>query len=88
MTTPIQDLIEMITKVENDVLDKNILLSVLKFMYLQKEKEIIINSFNQGFREGESETIVADTKKDVAEYDDAINYYNYTFSKLNENEIS
>jgi hypothetical protein len=83
MKTPIQDLMEMITKVENDALDKNMLLSVLKFMYLPKEKESIINSFNQGFRDGESETMVADTKKDVAEYDDAINYYNSTFSDSN-----
>lgn len=84
MKTPIQDLMEMITKVETDALDKNMLLSVLKFMYLLKEKESIINSFNQGFREGETETMVADTKKDVAEYDDAINYYNSTFGDNHE----
>lgn len=46
---------------------------------IEKEKEQITNAFNQGFREGESETMVADTKKDVSEYDDAVNYYKSTF---------
>ena len=48
---------------------------------LEKEKQQIIDSFNQGFREGETETMVVDTQKDVAEYDDAINYYNETYKK-------
>lgn len=47
-------------------------------------KNQIINSFNQGFREGETETMVADIKKDVSKYDDAINYYNSTFGDSNE----
>lgn len=46
---------------------------------LEKEKQQIIDAFNQGFREGETETMVADTQKDVSEYDDAINYYNETY---------
>jgi len=42
MKTVVQDLMEMISKVETDSVDKNMLLSVLKFMYLPKEKEQII----------------------------------------------
>lgn len=48
---------------------------------VEQEKQQIIDSFNQGFREGETETMVVDTQKDVAEYDDAINYYNETYKK-------
>lgn len=48
---------------------------------LEKEKQQIIDAFNQGFREGETETMIVDTQKDVAEYDDAINYYNETYKK-------
>jgi len=35
---------------------------------LELEKKQIINAFNQGFREGESETMVA-SKKDVSDFD-------------------
>ena len=46
--------------------------------YLNEEKRMILKAFNQGFREGESETMVA-SKKDVSEFDDAINYYKETY---------
>lgn len=45
---------------------------------LEKEKQQIIDSFNQGYREGETETMTA-SKEDVANFDDAKNYYNETF---------
>ena len=50
--TTIQDLMNTIEKVENDALDKNMLLSVLKFMYLPKEKEQIIDAYNEGWQYG------------------------------------
>ena len=53
----------------------------VKIKAKEMEKQQIIDAFNQGFREGETETMVADTQKDVAEYDDAINYYNETYKK-------
>ncbi len=48
--------------------------------FLNYEKRMVINAFNQGFREGESETMVA-SKKDVSEFDDAINYYTQTYTQ-------
>lgn len=45
---------------------------------LQTEKQQIIDSFNQGFREWESETMTS-SKEDVSNFDDAINYYKKTF---------
>lgn len=48
--------------------------------FLNYEKRMVINAFNQGFREGESETMVA-SKKDVSEFDDAINYYKETYTQ-------
>lgn len=49
--------------------------------YMNAEKRMIIAAFNQGFREGESETMVA-SKKDVSEFDDAINYYTQTYTQV------
>ena len=45
---------------------------------MDDEKQQIIDSFNQGYREGEIETITS-SKEDVANFDDAKNYYNKTF---------
>jgi len=56
------------------------------FEVLERVKPIfeqqIIDAFNEGYRNGEQETMVA-SKKDVSEYDDAINYFNdnYTTNK-------
>jgi len=46
--------------------------------YLEAEKQQFVDAFNQGFREGESETMTA-SKEDISKFDDAINYYNETF---------
>jgi hypothetical protein len=80
MKTPLEQLIEYIeeftlkTKITDGIWSKAKSL-------LETEKIVIINAFNQGYREGETEMMVADTKKDVSEYDDAINYFNHNFNK-------
>jgi len=70
MKTPIQDLIGIITKVDNDSLDKNMILSILKFSYLPKEKQHIIDAVKSGLWE-------VDTPNDLEEY--CQNYYDSNF---------
>jgi len=64
---------------------KEAMLSVIKDIdaqMLAKERQYIIDSFNQGYREGEIDGV--DEGKvlplDVSEYDNATNYFNQTFN--------
>ena len=44
--TAVQELMQMINKVEGEALDKKMLLSVLKFVYLKMEKQQIEDAAN------------------------------------------
>lgn len=51
---------------------------------LEKEREAIMNAYNQGFRDGEIETY-DEYSRDVSEFEDANRYFNETFkTKTNE----
>ena len=52
----------------------NILLELLP-----KERQDIIDGYNQGYRDGENNTEI-NTTKDVSEFDDANNYFIQTFT--------
>lgn len=45
-------------------------------------KKIILDAYNAGYRDGESETMVYG-KNDVSEYEDALNYYKQNIDKNN-----
>lgn len=45
---------------------------------LHLEEQQITESFNQGYRNGELETLVA-SSEDISKFDDAINYYHETY---------
>ena len=50
--------------------------------FIEAEKEQIKDAFNQGYREGMSDSesgVVMKGKEDVAIFDDAKNYYSQTF---------
>jgi hypothetical protein len=50
---------------------------------LQMEKQQIVDSFNQGYREGFLDAqSVTENEKDVAEYQDAKDYYDRAYGKL------
>jgi hypothetical protein len=76
--TTIQDLMNTIEKVDNDALDKNMLLSVLKFMYLPKEKEEITKSFIAGYNSRSNEDMIGGTGNEENDY------YNSIFNRSNE----
>jgi hypothetical protein len=76
--TTIQDLMNTIEKVDNDALDKNMLLSVLKFMYLPKEKEEITKSFIAGYNSRSNEDMIGGTGNEENDY------YNSIFSRSNQ----
>lgn len=47
---------------------------------LPKERQDIEDGYNQGYRDGENNTEI-NTTKDVAEFDDANNYFIQTFTQ-------
>jgi len=58
------------------------LLAVLEHIEQAKEihKKEIIDSYNQGYRDGENDSFYSVTnKKDISEYSNADNYYNQTY---------
>lgn len=55
----------------------------IKHHYLAKEKQQIINDFNEGYRQGESSADIHDNDiKDVSFFNDAINHYTQTYKKI------
>lgn len=52
-------------------------IQVCKNAQKTKEKEQLINAYNQGYRDGEIQEY--NSENDVSEFDDAENYYNNTF---------
>lgn len=42
---------------------------------IEKEKEQIMDAYNQGYSDGESDGCIHTTRGDVSQYDDAVNYY-------------
>ena len=50
-------------------------------LYLLEERHQIINAFNEGYREGEEDATGVITDDDVSQYDDAVNYFNYTYNE-------
>jgi hypothetical protein len=69
--SPIKDLMNTIEKVNNDALDKNMLLSLLKFIYLPKEKEEITKAFIAGYNSRSNEDIIGGTGNEENEYYDS-----------------
>lgn len=86
MKTAIRELIsefEAIKKTCNTVQETFFfdgVLAIIESKYLDKEKQIIINAFNQGYREGENSQHVSH-KSDVSQFADADIYYNQNFEK-------
>ena len=77
MQTPIQELILDLQQECKSYFENN---EVYLKALIVKEKQQIIDAFNQGYREGEVETITS-SKEDISEFDDAKNYYNKIFNK-------
>jgi hypothetical protein len=75
--TPMQELIDDLQDNEPKYYERN-----YNFLHnlLEKEKRVIEDAFNQGYREGFSDAqSVTENDKDISEFDDAQNYYNNKF---------
>jgi hypothetical protein len=89
MKTAIQELIDVVEMDFNNGVE--ISMKVFYGMLMkarEKEKEQIIDAFNQGYREGFNDAqSVTENEKDVSKYDDAKNYYDRTFKNKEYNPI-
>ena len=64
----------------NDDIDTE-LLEIEKQHREKIKKQYIIDAYNQGYRDGELDAVNPKTNnKDIAEFNDAINYFNQTFN--------
>ena len=81
--TAIQELIERFTEFQSQSLEHAPHLFGVWFfnnaeVLLEKEREVIEEAYNQGYRDGEIETI-DNYEGDISEFDDANQYFNETF---------
>ena len=91
MQNHIADMKKIQEMVKSKNLDKDLEVTILEAIegcvenaesFLETEKEQIKDAFNQGYREGMSDSesgVAMKGKEDVAIYDDAKNYYSRTF---------
>lgn len=70
MKTAMQELIEIIEKVDGDFLNKEYLLNTLNYVFIEKEKWQIINANQVGWQA---------CRRDINQ--NAQDYYNETFTK-------
>jgi len=57
------------------------LINLINTELLEIEKQQHLDTYNQGYRDGELDAVnPKTTNKDIAEFNDAINYFNQTFN--------
>jgi hypothetical protein len=80
MQTATNELLEWLKKQPKKPMSRDLLVS--KFLIAaESEKNNIINAFNEGYRCGFNDAESWVSGEDIAEFDDAINYFNETFLK-------
>jgi hypothetical protein len=79
--TPMQEMIDFCKENQDgEMPPKEFLFKA--FELLEKEKQVIEDSFNQGYRDGFSDAqSVTENDKDISEYSDAQDYYNQKFKQ-------
>ena len=73
--TTIQELIEFFELDEQLKKSMPHLIAIVKEVYLEKEKQQILDAYNAGYREAESNSNMPLRTKDISKYSEAINYY-------------
>lgn len=87
MNTAIKTLIEEIESCYDNMEEEHTQTKTLKWIvqqiknrYLELEKKQIVDAYNQGFRDGESIEDTIKIKGDIANFAEAEQYYNSTFT--------
>jgi len=77
MKTPVQELYDEYLKVKPLGLKLPIDIDV----YLEKERLALVDSFNEGYRNGESDGGIKNNHKDISEFANAEQYYKEKFQQ-------
>lgn len=83
--TAIQEIFSEFTEIKEtqcktlqDIMFFDAVLAIIESKYLPKEKQQILDAFNQGYREGER--VGYDNGEDISTFEDADIYFNQTFN--------
>lgn len=78
MKTAIQEIIDLVEIDHNNEISMRVFYKMLS-KGLKKEKEQIKNAFNQGYRDGEMDSMSMSNDEDVSCFDNAENYFKENF---------